>query len=458
MKNRPVRHWLEFQLYLLTKQVIVRLSHGTLRRLGRGLGRLFLRFDKTHRQRALDNLAATMPELDAAARAEVTRRCFEAYGSTFLEVAYAGGFDPAAFQKKFAIEGWENLEAALALDKGCFLVAGHYGTWELALYPLAHRLGEVHIVARPPDNPWVSRDVDKIRERIGLTLLPRSGAGHAMLRVLRGKGKIGIVIDQRVAPWNGILIPFMGRPAWTTPVVAYLSTRTGAPVVPIFCVPEGDGGYRVWILPAIPPQGRGFDAEAAMTRRYLEAVEREIRRRPEWWLWLHRRWRLTQPVESDDRKERNRRLSRLPERRADGASHPPALADLGRGGFLDRGENVVLVGDEAATRQAAVTLGHTLVDRGHSPLFTTPREIAGELLAARRESELARKYRELDVFDLLILDGVGKRNLEGDEAGEFERLIEQRCGRRSILFTTDGGIDAALQPVAERARRVEIVR
>ena len=460
MKDRPVRHWLEYQLYRLGKRMIVRLPHGSLRRLGRGLGRLFARFDRVHRRRALDNLAATLPELGAARHAEITRRCFEAYGSTFLEVVYAGGWDPAEFQKKFDIEGWEHVEAALKLDKGCLFVAGHYGTWELALYPLAHRLGRVHIVARPLDNPRVGRDVDRIRARIGLTLLPRVGAGHAMLRVLRRRGNIGIVIDQRVPPWNGILIPFLGRPAWTTSVVAYLSILTGAPAVPVFCVPEGDSRYRMTVLPAILPVGRGIEAAAAMTRRYLEVIEREIRRRPERWLWLHRRWRLAQGTHDADRRARNRRLSRLPAGEAGEALEPPA--QLSSRTFLDRGENVVIVGEENASRRAAVALGHALVDGGNSALFTTPREIARELLASRRDSELARKYRELDVFDLLILDGIERDPLDGQEADEFARLLEQRDGRRSILITAGTApvlgerIDALVRRVARGAVRVEL--
>ena len=90
----------------------------------------------------------------------------------------------------------------------------------------------------------------------------------------------------------GIAVPFFGRPALTSPVLARLSLRTGAPVVPISAYPEPGGRYRVVVRPPIlPPEGQdGDEAVAALTRRYLEVAEEDIRAHPEMWLWMHRRW------------------------------------------------------------------------------------------------------------------------------------------------------------------------
>jgi Kdo2-lipid IVA lauroyltransferase/acyltransferase len=110
--------------------------------------------------------------------------------------------------------------------------------------------------------------------------------------VLRRGGTVGLIMDQRVRPGQGMVLPFFGQPALTTSLPASLSLRTGAPAVPLFAYPEPRGTYRVEALPAIAPEGEGEEAVARLTARYLAVIEAQIRAHPEQWLWLHRRWRL----------------------------------------------------------------------------------------------------------------------------------------------------------------------
>jgi KDO2-lipid IV(A) lauroyltransferase len=106
---------------------------------------------------------------------------------------------------------------------------------------------------------------------------------------------VGILIDQRVQAKEGIEVPFFGRPALTTPVLARLSLRTGAPVLPVALFPEPRGKYRfVAHPPIVPPDdvrgAEGDETVAELTRQYLAVAEQDIRRHPEQWLWMHRRW------------------------------------------------------------------------------------------------------------------------------------------------------------------------
>jgi KDO2-lipid IV(A) lauroyltransferase len=110
------------------------------------------------------------------------------------------------------------------------------------------------------------------------------------METLRDAGIVGILIDQRVQEKEGIAVPFFGRPALTTPVLARLSLRTGAPVLPLALFPEPHGRYRFIAHPPILPQGEGEAAVAELTRQYLAVAEQDIRRHPEQWLWMHRRW------------------------------------------------------------------------------------------------------------------------------------------------------------------------
>src|SRR5436305_466578 len=132
-----------------------------------------------------------------------------------------------------------------------------------------------------------------LRERFGNDTLPKRGAARKMLETLRGGGRVGLLIDQRVQKKEGIEIPFFGQPALTTPILARMSLRTGAAVVPVTVYPEPGGRYRVVVRPPILPPAGGRDEEetvAALTRRYLETAEEDIRANPHMWLWMHRRW------------------------------------------------------------------------------------------------------------------------------------------------------------------------
>ena len=117
-----------------------------------------------------------------------------------------------------------------------------------------------------------------------------------MMRVVRGGGGIAIVIDQDARD-GGVFVPFLGRPASTTPTLALLALRTGAAIVPVVSRPRPDGGYDVEYEPAIPVEPTGDrDADVVrLTARCTAVIERWVRERPEFWLWMHRRWKTRPP-------------------------------------------------------------------------------------------------------------------------------------------------------------------
>ena len=102
-----------------------------------------------------------------------------------------------------------------------------------------------------------------------------------------------VLLDQRVRPRDSVEVPFFGRPAHTSNLVARLALKHETPVVPIYAYPAPDGRYRIVARPAIAAEGAGPNPVLELTSRYLAAVEAEIRRKPELWLWMHDRWRLT---------------------------------------------------------------------------------------------------------------------------------------------------------------------
>lgn len=292
MKNAPVRHAVEYAVYRGALGALRALPHRSLPRWGRRLGRLGYRLLRRKRELALRNLEWVFPEKTAEEREDIARASFAQFGSYLLQIPSMTRFDADEILALFDVEGWEHLEGVTAGGKGALLTTGHFGCSEMAMYPLALRMGNFVGIARQMDNPHIDAHVSAVRERFGIEIMHKKGVAHRMLNAYRRGKRLAVMIDQHVHPNLGIQVPFFGRPAWTTPILAMISLRTGAPVVPFCCLPADEPGrYRLVIRPPIEPEGEGPGAVQEMTRRYLSAVEDDILMRPELWMWMHRRWR-----------------------------------------------------------------------------------------------------------------------------------------------------------------------
>jgi KDO2-lipid IV(A) lauroyltransferase len=291
-------HRLEYGLFVLVSGLLRLLPHHGARALGRLMGRLLYALDRRHRRIATKNLALALPELGDDERRTIARRTFEHVGLATADTVSAGRFDAVELCKRLEIVGWHHLQEAEAEReargaRGTLITTPHFGLWEIAAYAMGLYGGPFHVVGRPLDNPLLDRHLTLSRERFGNRQIPKHGAIRPALKALHAGERVGILIDQRQKPGQGIPVPCFGHDASTTPILARLSLKTGAPVVNIFCVPREGGRYRLEITPAIWPEDvpDGDEGIADLTRRYVAVQEEHIRRRPELWLWLHDRWR-----------------------------------------------------------------------------------------------------------------------------------------------------------------------
>jgi KDO2-lipid IV(A) lauroyltransferase len=292
MTNAPVRHAVEYALLLPFLGLVRALPHGASRQLGAALGGLALRVDRRRRRIGAENLAHAFPERSEAERARLLAACFRHFGAAFVDGLSAQRFDQVAFCERTTISGLEHLTAAVELGRGVILLGAHHGNWEIIPPTLARASGPVVSVGRPPDNPHVARLVDRLRERFDNRVIDKRGAVREMFRVLKSGGRLGILLDQRVRADEAIAVPFFGRPAWTSPIVARLALKTGAAVVPAFGDHLPDGRYRVDFHPAMFAAGEESDAATLeFTARCIALFEATIRLAPDKWLWMHDRWK-----------------------------------------------------------------------------------------------------------------------------------------------------------------------
>lgn len=292
MKRAPLRHGLEHALFLPFQGLIRALPHAASRAFGERLGALAHVADRRRRRIADENLRHALPDLDDVARARLVLACFRHFGAAFADTLSAGRFALPDYCRQGDVQGLENLAAAEAMGRGVLVLSAHFGNWEAAPFYVAIAAGPIAVVGRSADNPHFERVVRALRCRFGNELLDKRGAVREMFRRLKSGGRVGLLIDQRVRPEEAIDVPFFGRPAWTSPIVARLALKTGAPIVPLFGDHLPGGRYRIDFLPPIVPAGRDDAATTfELTRHCLEVCEQVVRRAPERWLWLHRRWK-----------------------------------------------------------------------------------------------------------------------------------------------------------------------
>lgn len=201
-----------------------------------------------------------------------------------------------------AVEGVENFHTARSKGKGIVFITGHCGNWEVMALFTGMTFSDVSVVARPIDNPYLNKLVERVRRRYGNRVIYKKGALKPIMQTLKKNGVVGILMDQAVIPDEGYVIDFLGRGAWTTKMPALLARKTGAAVLPAF-IHRTDKGHRMVIYPEIELSKTG-DMEKAVkedTAKFSGFIEEYIREHPAEWLWIHKRWKRVNQGHQADR-------------------------------------------------------------------------------------------------------------------------------------------------------------
>jgi Kdo2-lipid IVA lauroyltransferase/acyltransferase len=261
------------------------------RGLGAGLGGLAHAWG-LRRSVAAANLALAFPEKTERERAAILAAHYRDLGLILAEYArprqtvYAPEGRVVA-----AVRGLEHLERAARDGRGAILLTGHYGNFGL----LASTLGRTHPVdmaGKPIQNPRVEALLVEIGESVGLGRIRFDRGARRVFTALKENRWVMLMADQDAGP-DGAFVPFFGRPTstWTGP--ASISLRTGAPLVPCFIIRRDDGRHEIDVLPPIAVTDGGEGADVRMTALHTAELERQVRRHPAMWFWLHRRWKTT---------------------------------------------------------------------------------------------------------------------------------------------------------------------
>ena len=288
---------ISFLIYLVLKVFgffVNLLPEGFALWLGRQLGRMVFHLDRGHRKVALENLHTAFgqekPERELLA---ISRRTFQNLGMMAIEFFRIPKMDVETFKKRVKIEGLEEALRLLGKGRGVLLLLSHFGNWEL-MGIMSKLIGDsIMVIAKPmKKNKRVDQFITKIRSAAGLEVVSSIKASRTVIKALSQNRVVGILIDQRAKRSEGIWADFFGKKAPTTPGLAVLAMKTGAPVVPVFMVRNGFEKHRLIIQEPLELVHTGDikkDVEAN-TQLFNHTLESMIRQYPDQWFWVHRRW------------------------------------------------------------------------------------------------------------------------------------------------------------------------
>jgi Kdo2-lipid IVA lauroyltransferase/acyltransferase len=281
------RYWPTW-LGLGLMRLLAFLPYGWQIQMGKGLGMLLLHLPTSINRTARRNLELCMPAQSPGQRRKLLAAHFQSLGICLFEIAFSWWASPRRVDELIRIDGAENLHAALARGRGVILLSAHFTTLEMG----GRMLASIHptsFLYKPTKNPLLARVLARCRCRFGGNAIARDDI-RALISALRHNECVWYAPDQSYRRKGAQMVEMFGIPAATNTFTSRLARMTGAAVLPYFFerLPDAQG-YRAVIHP--PFDNFPSECPIADTRRFNHLIEEQIRRVPDQYLWIHRRFK-----------------------------------------------------------------------------------------------------------------------------------------------------------------------
>ena len=297
-RDRLVRERLEYWLVLAVARVLGAMPRSLARLVSGGLAFLVYVLLVRLRRVGERNLQLALPALSSGEKKKILHGVYRSLGWQLVEFCRMARYTRANTRDLIRTEGLEHFLAAQARGKGVLIVTGHLGAWELSSFYHSLMGYPMGMVIRRLDNRQLDEYVNRIRCLHGNRVLHKDDFARGLLTAMRAGETVGILMDTNMTPPQGVFVDFFGRQACTASGLARVALKTGAAVLPGFMVWEPAEKKYVLHFGAELVFTRSEDHEADIltaTQQCAAATEAWIRRYPDQWLWIHRRWK-TRPA------------------------------------------------------------------------------------------------------------------------------------------------------------------
>jgi KDO2-lipid IV(A) lauroyltransferase len=289
-----MRHKLEYAPIWLIVNVLGVLPLEVARLAGIAIGYIVYVLHGRLRRVGMRNLGMALPKFSKRERKKIVRGVFRTLGRQLADFCHFPDFDSKNIKTLAVYEGFECFETAQARGKGVLFLTAHLGAWEVGSF--AHSLygHPMHVVVRPLDNPYLDRLVSGRRKLHGNTTFEKQEFARGLIAAMRAGETVGVLMDTNMTPPQGVFVDFFGIKACTASGIARVALKTDAAVVPAFTIWDPVlRKYRVHFDPMVQLV-RTDNNEAdvvANTAKFTKVIEEFVRKYPDQWLWVHKRWK-----------------------------------------------------------------------------------------------------------------------------------------------------------------------
>ncbi|MGM0769390.1 MAG: LpxL/LpxP family Kdo(2)-lipid IV(A) lauroyl/palmitoleoyl acyltransferase [Pseudomonadota bacterium] len=263
--------------------------------LGKVIGELGYRLIPRRRHITEVNIRLCFPELSRQEQQQLVRKAFHSNGIGIMEIGLAWFRDPKTYLPVTTVHGLEHVDAALAKGNGILLLGGHYSTLDLG-GSLVTEFIKADVMQRDHNNPLMNAVMTRARERRYGTALDSKNL-RGLLKQLKQNRIVWYATDQDYGRKGIVFAPFFGVPAGSITATSRIAERSGCAVVPFSHFRrEHEPGYDIYFHPPLENFPSGDDlADATLVN---QSIEQEVRRFPDQYLWMHRRFK-TRPSKDD---------------------------------------------------------------------------------------------------------------------------------------------------------------
>ncbi len=297
---KKIAWWLQAAIFYCFTRVMAWIPEQSQLSVGRRVGLIMYWLIAKRRAVAIDNIEQALPAMtrnrfwsgELPTADQVARETFCHLGMSLVETCRLYHGQGIELINSIEVRGLEHFHLAISKGKGVLFLTGHCGNWELMALAFRKLFGHrVSVVARPQNNPYLNRMVEEMRMHYESTVIYKHGALKPIVAALKKNEVIGLLADQAVFDYDGVLIEMFGRTAWASKAPVVIARKTGAALLPIFIHREA-GHHVITIHPHYEMAGESNDETMLHdTQALSRCLEDFISAHPADWYWVHRRWK-----------------------------------------------------------------------------------------------------------------------------------------------------------------------
>jgi len=289
---KRIKHIIEFILVISMVPFLIIIPYNIRIKIGEYLGLVLYFVYKRRRDIAIENISNSFREMSREWHINICKKSFIHFGIIAMEFVQLFRFNNKFIKKNIIIEGEENLKEALWKGRGIVGICPHLGNWEFVAACIALKGYPVSVIMKRQSNPFINKIIEELRSSFNMECIYKSNAGFPVIRALKKNRIVAFVADQDAGK-NGLFLKFLGRSASTAQGPARYAISNNSPALIFTGIKEGNT-FKIFISQSLNFDYNKNNLKSAVTNNtsvWTKKIEEYIKKYPEQYFWMHRRWK-----------------------------------------------------------------------------------------------------------------------------------------------------------------------